>query len=71
MKDSPVKITISGNKFIGNEALYGGAIFNNNSLLQFNIQDSEFANNKANYGGAIYSYRQGWFNFFEELFHCH
>jgi len=60
---NPGKMTIDSCSFLGNEALYGGAVYCNsgssdnrdNSDIQ--ISNSSFEENEATYGGAVFSDR--------------
>jgi len=60
---NPGKMTIDNCSFLGNEALYGGAVYCNsgssdnrdNSDIQ--ISNSSFEENEATYGGAVFSDR--------------
>ena len=42
------------NEFIGNQAVYGGAISVESPFMTLSIQNSKFINNSAVNGGGIY-----------------
>jgi len=55
----PGVLSLISNKFLGNIASYGGAIYSDNTFMRLHLANNTFQGNSAIEGGAIYKKSPG------------